>query len=371
MNLLQEFAGLGIRVSSLTKKKQQTTKKIEYVREYVNQWAIISAERDNVQSINFVDCMCNAGVYQDGDCCTAIEVLLVFSELCLKYPQKDFCIFCNDIDSVKISVLEKLIAFLPQAKMRNLHVYIENKDVNEYLDSLAKNKPIEGRYVFGYGNSTVLYVDPFDFGTVEIPKVSAILEKHYCELIFNFFLSDYVRNIQHDNGRISKCVGGEKFNNKDELIAYVQSKLKVGKIKFSFAYQFKISSNVELYQIIFATPSIRGLEVLKEALWKVFKGAQFHRNKVETGQMCMFSTDDDMKESLKAYAREAIGLLQYNYSGCKLSYAEIEVYLIENTMLKETQIIKNVIQPMIVAGEMKKCGLCRVNNFKNDEYQIL
>lgn len=274
MNLLQEFLGLGIKKTSLTKKKQQTTKKIEYVREYVNQWAIISAERTDVQSINFVDCMCNAGVYQDGDCCTAIEVLLVFSDLCLKYPKKDFCLFCNDIDSEKIFILKKIIDFLPQSKIRNLHVYIKNQDVNEYLDLLAKNIPIEGKCVFGYGNSTVLYVDPFDFGTVEIPKVSAVLEKNYCELIFNFFLSDYIRNIQNDNGRISKCVGGEKFENKNDLIAYVQSKLKVGKIRYSFAYQFKISSNVELYQIIFATPSIRGLEVLKETLWKVFKGAQ-------------------------------------------------------------------------------------------------
>ena len=85
----------------------------------------------------------------------------------------------------------------------------------------------------------------------------------------------------------------------------------------------------------------------------------------------MFSVDDDMKESLKAYASEARALLRYYYSGCRLSYAEIEVFLIENTMLKESQIIKNVIRPMITAGEMKKCGLGRANNFKNDEYQIL
>lgn len=153
MNLLQEFLGLGIKKTSLTKKKQQTTKKIEYVREYVNQWAIISAERTDVQSINFVDCMCNAGVYQDGDCCTAIEVLLVFSDLCLKYPKKDFCLFCNDIDSEKIFILKKIVDFLPQSKIRNLHVYIKNQDVNEYLDLLAKNIPIEGKCVFGYGRN--------------------------------------------------------------------------------------------------------------------------------------------------------------------------------------------------------------------------
>jgi len=371
MNLMNSFSTLNIEKRLLTEKKQQTTKKIEYIREYILPWALISAERSDIQSISFIDCMCNAGVYRDGDCCTAIEVLLTFDSLCRQYPQKDFCVFFNDIDATKIGILKMVISHVLPNPSRNLHYHIENKDVNDYLDLLKDNTPFGGRSIFGYGRSTILYVDPFDFGTVEIPRVSAILEKHYCELIFNFFLSDYIRNIQRDNGRISKCLGGRTFSTKDELIGFVQSQLRVGKIRYSFAYQFKTKNNVELYQIVFATPNIKGLEVLKDALWKVFNGAQYHRNRLLSGQLSLFSEEDDMLQSLSIYASEARQLLGMKFSGQTVSYEDIKVYLIENTMLKETHIIKNVLSPMISNGLMRKKGRVKANNYKKDLYLIL
>ena len=75
MNLYQRFSELDIDIRHLDAKKQQTDYKIKYVSEYVRIWTIISAERHEVKDINFIDCMCNAGIYADGDCCTAIEVL--------------------------------------------------------------------------------------------------------------------------------------------------------------------------------------------------------------------------------------------------------------------------------------------------------
>ena len=79
MNIADKFAELSIASSKLTKKKQQTKKKIEYVSEYVRLWALVMLERTNIDTLNFIDCMCNAGVYQDGDCCTSIEVLQALS----------------------------------------------------------------------------------------------------------------------------------------------------------------------------------------------------------------------------------------------------------------------------------------------------
>lgn len=70
-NIKSKFSDINIVTSTLTDKKQQTDYKIKYVSEYVNQWAIISSERDEITDITFIDCMCNAGVYQDGDLCTA------------------------------------------------------------------------------------------------------------------------------------------------------------------------------------------------------------------------------------------------------------------------------------------------------------
>lgn len=365
MNIAEKFMDLSIVPDKLTKKKQQTNKKIEYVSEYVRLWAFVMLERDDIHTLNFVDCMCNAGVYHDGDCCTAVEVLQIFSSLAEKYPHKNFRIWCNDNDPEKIEVLKRVLSLFP--KKQQIQVFGSRLDVNEYLDRLCQNSDL-AKQMFKHGATTILYVDPFDFGTVEIPKVSAVLQKHYCELLFNFFISDYVRNIHQDAGRIAKCLGGERVETKDDLIAYMRTQLRVGYIKHLFSYQFRTEKNVELYQIVFATPSSRGLEKLKEALWKVFKGAEFHRNHTDSDQICLFTAKDDEDFSLHTYATEARTLLCQKYMGQSVSWNDLELFLIEHTMLKETQIIRHVLRPLIETGAIKKHNLYGKSNYKADSY---
>ena len=51
----------------LDDKKQQTTYKIDYVSEYVKNWLYVMATSEKVHTLNFIDCMSNAGIYKDGD----------------------------------------------------------------------------------------------------------------------------------------------------------------------------------------------------------------------------------------------------------------------------------------------------------------
>ncbi len=55
MNIADKFLDLSIVSSRLTKKKQQTDKKIEYVSEYVRLWAFVMLERSNIDTLNFID----------------------------------------------------------------------------------------------------------------------------------------------------------------------------------------------------------------------------------------------------------------------------------------------------------------------------
>ncbi len=116
-------------------------------------------------------------------------------------------------------------------------------------------------------------------------------------------------------------------------------------------------------------PSAKGLEKLKDVLWKVFDGKEFHRNEDETGQLSFFSTEDEKELRAKEYATEAKRMLLKKYSGAKVSYPTIEMYLIENTMLREGQIIKYVIKPMLDEGILTKNGETRTSsNFGRMHY---
>lgn len=60
----------------LDEKKSQTTYKIEYVSKYVEKWLFVMSNVDEVKNINFIDCMCNAGIYTDGGKGTAICLMV-------------------------------------------------------------------------------------------------------------------------------------------------------------------------------------------------------------------------------------------------------------------------------------------------------
>lgn len=370
-----DFEKFGIDDSVLDEKGEQTTYKIKYVTRYVRQWALIEVNRKEIQQINFIDCMCNAGVYKDGDACTALEVIGIFNELAKQFPSKRFVVYLNDINSKRIDNFNKIYQkhIVPQ-KSLNLLVYLKDKDVNDYLDMIiASSQNKQG--LFAYGKCNLIYVDPYNFGTVQISKLHNILEKNYCELLFNLFTSDYVRNIAKDTGRIQKCLGGFKPATKDEFINYVVNELRVGHIQYTFAYSFHTVKNVELYQILYATPNIRGLEVLKDSLWDVFDGEEFHRNHApkisDVEQISMFDDEDPKEQRLREYAQEARRIICEEIKGQIVEYAVIEQKILEETMLKDSQIIEPVLKPLIDEEKIRKCNNVRKTNFKKDSYAFI
>lgn len=370
-----DFEKFGIDDSVLDEKGEQTTYKIKYVTRYVRQWALIEVNRKEIQQINFIDCMCNAGVYKDGDACTALEVIRIFNELAKQFPSKRFVVYLNDINSKRIDNFNKIYQkYIVPQKSLNLLVYLKDKDVNDYLDMIiASSQNKQG--LFAYGKCNLIYVDPYNFGTVQISKLHNILEKNYCELLFNLFTSDFVRNIAKDTGRIQKCLGGFKPATKDEFINYVVNELRVGHIQYTFAYSFHTVKNVELYQILYATPNIRGLEVLKDSLWDVFDGVEFHRNHApktsDIEQISMFDAEDPKEQRLREYAQEAKRIVCEEFQGQIVEYAVIEQKILEETMLKDSQIIEPVLKPLIDEEKIRKCNNVRKTNFKKDSYAFI
>lgn len=370
-----DFEKIGIDSSILDEKAEQTTYKIKYVTRYVRQWALIEVHRKEIQQINFIDCMCNAGIYKDGDACTALEVIQIFNELAKEFPGKQFRVYLNDKNEKRIETFRTVYEqCVKKTKCANLLVFAKSIDVNEYLDKVANHK-IYSHDFFEYGKCTLLYVDPYNFGTVQISKLHNILETNYCELLFNLFTSDYVRNIAKDTGRIQNCLGGFKPATKDEFIEYVVNQLRVGYIKYMFAYSFHTMKNVELYQILYATPSLKGLDVLKESLWDVFGGEQFHRNRTpktsDVEQISMFDIEDPKEKRLREYAQEAKRIICESFKGQMVEYTMIEQKILEETMLKDSQIIEPVLKPLISEGKLTKCNNVRKSNFKKDSYAFI
>lgn len=356
----------------LDDKNEQTTYKIKYVTSYVKNWLRVMSNAKYTQNLNFIDCMCNAGIYKDGDFCTAVCVLKMFKDFAESFPNKNYCLYINDKSCERLKVFKDIVELIFDNKLpENIKLYSNNEDVNNYINILTTNDSL-----FSYPNATILFVDPYDFGTVHIPTLRRFAEKYYCEIIFNVFTSDFVRNKM--DKRIKTAIDNEQINikTKEELVNYIISQLKVNKMQYSFQYEFRIATNVELYQIMFLTPSPKGLDELKNALWDTFKGLSFHRNHKQTNdtmlQMSMFSENDEIEERLRHYVNEAKSLLKHNYKNTELSYKQICDIILPVTMLKSTHIINALLKPAIEGGEILKLNRTTIKtNYKDDFYKIM
>jgi three-Cys-motif partner protein len=360
------FQTLSIDTRKLDDKKEQTGNKIKYITAYVNNWLYVVTNRPTIKNINFVDCMCNAGIYMDGDLTTALEALLLFAIFAKDHRDKKFHVFLNDISLERVNICKSICENMQETMNipDNVIIHYDNQDVNSYIEDYS----VFDKYLMR-DEATIFFVDPYDLGTVIIEKVAKLSKRYYCEIIFNVFTSDLVRNGKDE--RISKCVGNEEIAGKGALLDYVSDQLKVGYIKYCFAYEFRNSKNTELYRIFFATPHKRGLEKLKEAIWETFDGKEYFRNQDPSmQQITLFTECGEDVIQLDFHASKAKRLLVNEFAGKTVHYPVIELFLLEKSMLKSSDLITNVIKPLIQNGIIRKIGTVNGNNFKEDKYQF-
>lgn len=354
---------------------EHTVYKIKYIKEYVRRWLNVAVAQE--KDVEFIDCMCNAGVYLKGQYTTSFEVFLLFNEYAKKHKNINFKLILNDNDLSRINFYKSLISLVDYES--NVFIELNNKDVVIFLNTLKSNYQ-------GYNPAlTCLYVDPYNFGIPNlISTIKDFVSNVYCELIFNFFSSDITRNANNfsvpekKEQIINEIRGFIPLYDPKEMKAYdvlleLQNSIKTTKnINFSFAYQFRNSKNIELYYIVYFTPNIRGIELLKETLWNVFEGDDNYyineRNKRHNVVDLFGETLID--NNISCHSEQAIKIITKKFSNKILTYTEIKECIIQNTLLKETQILKYVIKPMLDNNQIIRMNYTPKNNYKGDSYKL-
>ena len=358
---------------------EHTEYKIKYVKKYVENWLYVVTNFDNIKNINFIDCMCNAGIYKNGVLGTPIEVLLLFISFSIEHPEKNFNLFLNDYDVNRINVIQKICNILNFKDYSNLNVYFSNMDVNTYLEKQKNN-------VLYFGNeykklsSTILFVDPYCFGEVKIKNIIDFTNTFYSELIFNYFNSDYRRNIDNTSTPVKRqkiidsmdgIVGYSSGMDEKQVEDLIKQNIKGRFIKHSFSYPFRIKTNVELYHIIYATPNPKGLIKIKDSLWTVFNGDCFFKNGTAGDQLSLFNENEFKEMNVQNFSREAQELLLAKYSNKTVDYQTICEFVLEYTMLKDSHIINYLLKPLVEKGKIIKNNTKSTRDYKNDFYTFI
>lgn len=360
----------------LDEAKLHTQYKIKYIKDYVRRWLNVAVNYRQ-RNIVFIDSMCNAGVYKNGIKGTCIEVIELFIEYAKENQAKQFYVFLNDYDKDKIRVLNGLISNYNVPN--NLKINIKDKEVVEYLSLLIEKN------TFSNSCFTLLYTDPYNFGIPNLlTTIKTFIDKFYCELLFNYFSSDVTRNkkntfaknkmskIKNELSSVITDINIDGDENKEMLNRLISTYKDTKNIKYSFAYRFNNTNNAELYYIIFFTPNKRGLELIKESIWEVFNGEESFKKEIDIdkSQLKLFNTDELLINTYSGPMKESIIKLAYEKG--ELSYEDIETYVLENSLLKDSHIIKPIIKPLLEDGRLEKIipSGVRKNNYKESKYKI-
>lgn len=359
---------------------EHTHKKIEYVSKYVENYLYVVTRYKNIKNISFIDCMCNAGIYKDGRDGTPISVMKILSKFAIAHPTIQFNLFLNDKNSRRIDCIKELINNF-QDKPFNLKFEYSSEDVNTYIQNMSKFS----KKISGYKNMSILFVDPYNFGDLKIKLMIDFTHKYYSELLFNYFSSDYKRNINNtyvkakQQKMINSMIGINGYNqqmNDDDVLKLIQGELKKNNIKFCFYYPFKIGrgNGIELYRILYATPNIVGLKKLKKALWDIFNGqSSYKKENICDGQLSLFNNKQNEEYYLINYLDEAKELVLNYFSSNSVSYDEIVGFVLENTMLRDGQIIDKLLKPLENEGKLSRITPASLNknNYKLSSYKFL
>ena len=359
---------------------EHTEYKIKYVKKYVENWLYVVTNFDNIKNINFIDCMCNAGIYKNGVLGTPVEVLLLFINFSIEHPEKNFNLFLNDYDVNRINIIQKICNILNFKNYSNLNIYFSNINVNTYLERQKNNVLFFGNNGYKKLSSTILFVDPYCFGEVKIKNIIDFTNTFYSELIFNYFNSDYRRNIDNTSTPAKRqkiiesmdgIVGYSSSMNEKQVEDLIKQRIKGRFIKHSFSYPFRIKTNVELYHIIYATPNPKGLIKIKDSLWTVFNGDSFFKNGTAGDQLSLFDENEFKEMNVQNFSREAQELLLAKYSNKTVDYQTICKFVLEHTMLKDSHIINYLLKPLVEQGKIIKNNTKGRRDYKNDFYTFI
>ena len=352
------------------KKKEQTSKKVEFIKKYIELYLYVQLHRDEIRNIIFIDSMCNAGIYEDGDLCSSMEVLSLFIQNANKFPRCNFYLIVNDKNLKRVACTEWLFYKIRTlcGDYVNIKFYKFNEDVNDFLTQFDELKDIGINK--GKENAMILFVDPYNFRSVKFENIISFLNDRYCELFYNVFSSDFTRNKAKyaNNGDV---LGFPSKYDAEALIKNIRDRLKITKhIKYCFSYTFKTKKRNTLYHIVYATPNGKGLKKLKEAIVDVFHDNIEHVNKANNAQMSLFTAEIETTSNKQNYAIEAREKLCSYFCDKEVRYDEIEIYVLENTILSENDIIQLCLRPLINERKIEKLNIVGARNYKQDRYKF-
>ena len=327
-----------------------TAKKHDILRRYFDAWLPIMASWNG--RVVYIDGFAGPGKYSMGEDGSPILVLKAARDH--TYPMKAelVCIFVED-DLQRYrhlkNVLDDLSPTLPgRIKWEAVHGRFDEHLTNALNVIEAQKKNLAPAFVF---------IDPFGFSHTPFKTVSKVLGNSRCEVLVNFMYEEVNRfiSLEEHAENFDKLFGTPEWRSVRNLSGPSQRQraihdlyLKQLKTCARYVHSFEMlnKGNSTDYFLFFATNNLKGLEKMKEAMWKVDDtgSLQFSDHTDARGLMSLFSAHPNL-----APLREAI---LKNFKGRQVKIEILRDWVIAETEFLPKHLKVPILAPMEDSGEL-------------------
>jgi three-Cys-motif partner protein len=327
-----------------------TAKKHEILRRYIEAWLPIMASWNG--RVVYIDGFAGPGQYSKGEDGSPVVVLKAARDH--NYPMKGelVCIFVEE-DPERYThlknVLDELHPPLPsRIKWEAVHGRFDEHLTQTLTVLEAQKKSLAPAFVF---------VDPFGISHTPFKTVAKILGNKRCEVLVNFMYEEVNRfiSLEEQAENFDKLFGTPEWRNVKNLAGPSQRRKAIHDLylkqlrtcaRYVHSFEMLNKGNSTDYFLFFATNNLKGLEKMKDAMWKVDDTGsfQFSDHYDARGLMSLFSAQPNVAPLRDAILR--------NFAGRQISIEKLRDWVIAETEFLPKHLKGPVLAPMEAAGEL-------------------
>lgn len=315
-----------------------TLAKHEILKKYLNAWIPILTK--NNKRVIFIDGFAGPGEYKGGELGSPVLVLNTALKSNIDKNTEVIFIFIEDKKKRCCFLENKLKDIKLPDNIKYECVYGHfSEEITKILDDLdQKEKKIAPTFVF---------IDPFGIKDVPFDVIKRIMKNDKCEILITFMCRDVNRfkSLTQNEDINNKLFGTEEWKNtKDIPELYKRQLEKIAKYVISFKMINKHNQNN--YILFFGTNHIRGLEKMKDSMWKVDPKGDFQFS----------SFDYDPKQTVLIQQKPNFSILKNmiikEYAGKLVSIEELELFVSTKTFFKKSHFKTSILKPLEKDGKI-------------------
>lgn len=325
--------------------EEHTLAKHDLLRKYLNAWFPILTTQGFNKQVIFFDGFAGPGIYEGGEPGSPIVALqsLVNHRHFPRLAQTDFVfIFVEERQDRFISLEQEVQKFWKPrgGQPENIHIYCFNSKFADVAADIVQATR-------GYLAPTLAFIDPYGWSDIPMSIVRDLLSSDGCEVLFTFMSYSIKRHGQDQRPGIrqhflnlfgmnekeySKATLSSSHSSEDFWPDLYMAQLK-SKADFTYTSKFAVKeagTNRTVYHLVHGTRHIRGLQVMKDAMWALDPVLGLRFTGFVDDKEVLFAPESNLVPLRSALEDEFLGELTF--------FEDLELFVLEQTAYKTSHL---------------------------------